>query len=156
MLKFRNNPRLTRLSVAALAALISAGAVGCDNAQFTPDARSGTPQAPASTTSSAAQAAESPQPHLTDYSRLLLEAGDLSDQDDTFAERSSAATPNGLPGASTLFVNADDTRAISVTVAVYPGAADGQRDPAPGGRHGEHRGHRRRPDSVAGRNRRHA
>ena len=80
---------------------------------------------PASTTSSPTQAgssaAQSPQPHLTDYSRLLLDAGDLSDQEDTFSERSSAATPNGLPGASTLFVNADDTRAISVTVAVYPG-----------------------------------
>ena len=118
---FRNNRRLTRLSFAALAALISAGAVGCDNAEFTPDAAAGTPQALASTTSSAAQAAQSPQPHLTDYSRLLLDAGDLSDQEDTFSERSSAATPNGLPGASTLFVNADDTRAISVTVAVYPG-----------------------------------
>ena len=116
-----------RLPAAAVAAIIVLSAVGCDNAEFTPDAPVGNAQGPASTTSSPTQAgsssAQSPQPHLTDYSRLLLDAGDLSDQEDTFSERSSAATPNGLPGASTLFVNADDTRAISVTVAVYPGAA---------------------------------
>jgi hypothetical protein len=114
-----------RLPAAALAAFLVLSAVGCDNAEFTPDAPSTNAQGSASTTASPTQAGsaatQSPEPHLTDYSRLLLDAGDLSDQEDTFSERSSAATPNGLPGASTLFVNADDTRAISVTVAVYPG-----------------------------------
>ena len=110
------------MSAVALAALISLGTVGCDNAQFTPDARSGTLPTSTTTPSPARAAPATPQSHLTDYRRLLLQAADLSDQDDTFAERSSAATNNELPGASTLFVNADDTRAISVTVAVYPGA----------------------------------
>ncbi len=77
---------------------------------------------PPTTPASPASPAPSAQSHLTDYNRLLLQAGDLSDSEDTFAERSSDDTPNGVPGASTLFVNADDTRAISVTVAVYPGA----------------------------------
>ena len=125
LFEFRHVRHRLRLPVAAVAAVVALSAVGCDNAEFTPDAPAGTPQALASTTSSLTQAgspaAQSPQPHLTDYSRLLLDAGDLSDQEDTFSERSSAATPNGLPGASTLFVNADDTRAISVTVAFYPG-----------------------------------
>ena len=125
-MKFRSNSRSTRLSVAALAAVISVGAVGCDNAQLTQDARPGNVQVPAAqsaaTPRTAPTGSQAPQSHLTDYSRLLLDAGDLSDQNDTFAERSSAATPAGLTGASTLFVNADDTRAISVTVAVYPGA----------------------------------
>lgn len=110
-----------RTVAAALAALITVTAVGCDNTGFAEEVQSGSPAAPAP----AMPGSSTPtgQPHLTDYGRLLLHADDLSDADDTFAERSSsAANPTGLPGASTLFVNADDTRAISLTVAVYPGA----------------------------------
>ncbi|OBF16611.1 hypothetical protein [Mycobacterium sp. ACS4331] len=58
-----------------------------------------------------------------DYSSLLLTAEDLSDEDDNFALRSSTPNPNGLPGASALFVNDDDTRAISATFAIYPDPA---------------------------------
>lgn len=58
-----------------------------------------------------------------DYSRLLITAADLSDSDDTFSVRSESENPNGLPGASALFVNADDTRAIANTYVVYPDAA---------------------------------
>jgi len=99
------------------------GLSGCDTSHLSRDAHSGNLRFSTATT---AATAPSPSPaeqaHLTDYSSLLLQAADLSDSDDTFAERSSAATPDNLPGASKLFVNADDTRAISVTVAVYPGA----------------------------------
>ncbi len=117
--------RLPRsLTVAAAAAALALTLVGCDaTAGVTDPTQSGTAQAPSA-------AAESAQPsttaatgsHLTDYEYLLLQAEDLSDSEDTFAERSSDSTPNGVPGASTLFVNTDDTRAISLTVAVYPGA----------------------------------
>jgi hypothetical protein len=60
---------------------------------------------------------------FVDYSRLLLQPGDLSDDEDTFTEQSSTPSgPDGLPGASALFVNQDDTRAISDTIVIYPDA----------------------------------
>lgn len=108
---------------AASAALVLA-LVGCDaTAGFTDPTHSGAAQLPSTAAEPAPTSkADATRSHLTDYEYLLLQAEDLSDSEDTFAERSTDNTPNGVPGASTLFVNADDTRAISVTVAAYPGA----------------------------------
>jgi hypothetical protein len=75
------------------------------------------PTLPAFTTSSTSPSA-APEP--ADYSDLLLTAGDLTDADDTFMERSREGAPDGHPGASAFFVNAEDTRAISNTVLIYP------------------------------------
>jgi hypothetical protein len=55
-----------------------------------------------------------------DYSRLLLQPADISDAEDSFAVRSTSPVPDGLPGASALFVNEEDTRAISDTIVIYP------------------------------------
>lgn len=116
-----------RLLTGATAVALALCTAGCDNANVGGPASIGGAQipslAPTSSSSSASPsgAAQAAQPHLTDYSHLLLQAGDLNDSEDTFAPRSSNPTPNGVPGASTLFVNADDTRAVSLTVAVYPG-----------------------------------
>ncbi|BBY19393.1 hypothetical protein [Mycolicibacterium litorale] len=57
-----------------------------------------------------------------DYSHLLLAAADISDDEDVFSMRSTTLNPGGLPGASVLFVNAEDTRAVSDTIAIYPDA----------------------------------
>ncbi len=108
---------------------VAVGLVGC--AASTPDrepqrgseqsasAPAGPIPAPAETTRRQAQ----PKDAEVDFSRLLLEASDLSDADDTFAIRSSTVNPNGVAGASALFVNTRDTRAISDTFAVYPDVA---------------------------------
>ncbi|VEG38610.1 Uncharacterised protein [Mycolicibacterium flavescens] len=113
------------MSAAATAALICAAAVGCDAVATGPDA---------GTTSSTTSPADSPTPAATttsgtdkpdttvDYSRLLLQPSDLSDDEDTFTVQSTNPAPGGLPGASALFVNQDDTRAIADTVAIYPDA----------------------------------
>jgi hypothetical protein len=66
---------------------------------------------------------KSTQATAPDYGRLLLEAGDLSDADDTFTQRSQTPNPNGSTGASAFFVNAKDDRAITDTVLIYPDAA---------------------------------
>lgn len=71
--------------------------------------------ATSSTTSSATAA-----PAAADYRDLLLTAGDLTDADDTFVERSREASPDGHAGASAFFVNEQDTRAIIDTVLIYP------------------------------------
>ncbi len=71
--------------------------------------------ATSSTTSSTTAA-----PAAADYRDLLLTAGDLTDADDTFVERSRESSPDGHAGASAFFVNEQDTRAIIDTVLIYP------------------------------------
>lgn len=74
------------------------------------------PTLPAFTTSSTSTAA----PQASDYRDLLLTAADLTDADDTFVQRSREPSPDGHPGASAFFVNAQDTRAVIDTVLIYP------------------------------------
>jgi hypothetical protein len=62
-----------------------------------------------------------PAPAL-DYSRFLLTEADLSDDEDTFSQRSSTPDADGTPGASAFFVNVEDTRAITDTIVAYPDA----------------------------------
>lgn len=110
-------------SAAVMAALICAVAVGCDASSPGPgpDGESGPPV----TTTTSAQAAPPAGPTEEtgmDYGRLLLQPGDLSDQEDSFTVRSTASPRDDMPGASALFVNQDDTRAISDTIVIYPDA----------------------------------
>lgn len=108
--------------LAATAALLVIGVSACAPAD--PGGATSTPPTlPGFTTSSPTTSAPSPTAAATDYGRLLLTAADLSDAEDTFVERSTTASPDGVPGASAFFVNERDTRAITDTVLVYPDAA---------------------------------
>ncbi|WP_418767054.1 hypothetical protein [Mycobacterium neumannii] len=113
------------MSAAAVAAAICAATVGCD-ATTGPVPNTGTASPTTSPTASPAPATTTTgtdQPDAAfDYSRLLLQASDLSDAEDTFTVASTNPAPGGLPGSSALFVNQDDTRAISNTVVIYPDA----------------------------------
>ncbi|WP_156425135.1 hypothetical protein [Mycobacterium sp. GA-1285] len=113
------------ISTAAVAVMVVAAAVGCEPSGTSPNAALSSQSA--SPTSSSAQAAPTTSrpgdaEATQDYARLLLEASDLSDDEDTFTVQSTNPAPGGLPGASALFVNRDDTRAISNTIVVYPDA----------------------------------
>ena len=117
MLASHFSSRALRLTTAAAALMISLAACAPSDAPV-PSTTAGLPNPAAAPTTSAPPAA---QP--TDYRRLLLNADDVSDAEDTFHERSRDAQPNGQDGASAFFVNDQDTRAISATVLVYPDAA---------------------------------
>ncbi|RAV15267.1 hypothetical protein DQP55_07555 [Mycolicibacterium sp. GF69] len=115
------------MSAALLAVLVCAAAVACDSSA--PDPTAGT----ASTSATTSPATSGPQAAPTttsatedakdvDYARLLLQGSDISDAEDTFTVQSTNPGPNGLPGASALFVNQDDTRAIADTIVIYPDA----------------------------------
>jgi hypothetical protein len=113
-------------SAAAAAALICLSTVGCESPGTNPTGTTGSPPpvadsfAPTSETTSPTSADDDKD---VDYSRLLLQPADLSDNEDTFTVQSTTPSgPDGLPGASALFVNQDDTRAISDTVVIYPDA----------------------------------
>ncbi|MGE2722102.1 hypothetical protein [Mycolicibacterium celeriflavum] len=124
MVEHRHRGRKS-LSAAAVAAVICAVAAGCDDASG-PNPNAGLASPATSTSTSKTQTAPtttSGDPDApVDYSRLLLQASDLSDDEDTFTVQSTNPAPGGLPGASALFVNQDDTRAISNTIVVYPDA----------------------------------
>lgn len=105
-----------------MAVLICAAMVGCEASGADRSEGSGLP-VPVPTTSSAQATPTTSETDTTeDYSRLLLEASDLSIGEDTFTVRSTNPGPDGLPGASALFVNQDDTRAVADTIVIYPDA----------------------------------
>jgi hypothetical protein len=54
---------------------------------------------------------------------LLIERGDINTGTDTFATQSSTTNPGGSDGASALFVNQHDTRAIGDTILILPDSA---------------------------------
>jgi hypothetical protein len=102
-----------------------AAAIGCESSGTDPSGGTASPPsstnsfAPTSTTTNPTSEADKD----VDYSRLLLQPADLSDNEDTFTEQSSTPSgPDGLPGASALYVNQDDTRAIADTIVIYPDA----------------------------------
>ncbi|MCV7282533.1 hypothetical protein H7J88_23135 [Mycolicibacterium flavescens] len=119
--------RLKSLSAAVTLAALCAAAVGCE-AATDPNAGTGSPAAPPSSSSvQAAPTTSATGDPAVDYGRLLLTAADVSDDEDTFTVQSTNPGPDGLPGASALFVNQDDTRAIADTIVVYPDAETASR-----------------------------
>jgi hypothetical protein len=102
-----------------------AAAIGCEASGTDPSGGTVSPPpatnsfVPTSTTTTPTSEADK----NVDYSRLLLQPADVSDNEDTFTEQSTTPSgPDGLPGASALFVNQDDTRAIAATIVIYPDA----------------------------------
>lgn len=106
-----------------MAAVVAATAVACSTTDSATNARWGMTPTTASSPAAAAPPTSSAPAPATDYSRLLLQAADVSIPPDTFTARSNNVNPDGQPGASALFVNADDTRAIADTILMYPDAA---------------------------------
>lgn len=106
----------------AAAALLIVTVSACTPAEPGGGTSAPAPTLPAFATSSTTTSATA-APEPTDYRDLLLTAGDLTDADDTFVERSREPAPDGHPGASAFFVNEHDTRAIIDTVLIYPDAA---------------------------------
>ncbi len=113
---------------AAIAAVLALGVSACgdlpsdpaalEQSTTSPTTTASSPSSPTSTTSVANEA-----DLAVDYRHLLLQAEHISDDEDIFTARSVDTNPRGLPGASAFFVNAEDDRAISNTIVLYPDAA---------------------------------
>jgi hypothetical protein len=125
LFEYRRRRVFKSSSAIAAAALMCATAISCDASGTGPTGTIGSPPAalssiPAAPTTSQSAPADEKK---VDYSHFLLEPADLSDDEDTFAEQSTTPSgPDGPPGASALFVNQDDTRAIADTIVIYPDA----------------------------------
>lgn len=112
----------------ATAAVLSIGLAGCSGTALDTPAQTAPPVAPGSSSTTTSPATTTAKADAgqdaggSEYQQLLLTPADLSDGEDTFSERSAVAQPSGIPGASAFFVNAEDTRAISDTLLIYPDA----------------------------------
>lgn len=98
---------------------------------------------PAGTTSAVTSAPARP----SDYTRLLIAAGDIS-APETFTATAPINNPNGQPGATTTFSNQDRTHVItdSIQILADPAAALGALKSAKGSRDGYVHGV---PDPIA-------
>lgn len=109
----------TAAGLALGATLLAAGLTACVD----PDPTSSEALAHTATTASSSARSTTASPATPDYSRLLLEPGDVSSPADTFSTRSSPHSTDGSDGVAELLVNQDDTRAIDITILVLPDAA---------------------------------
>ncbi|CAJ1495690.1 hypothetical protein [[Mycobacterium] burgundiense] len=128
----RQSRRLSgRLCGAAIAALIALGATACGGLSADPaaglDAETTTSSTAASSPTATSTKADTDKDLAVDFRPLLIKAEHLSDGEDTFTARSVDTNPNGMPGASAFFVNAEDDRAIANTILLYPDAETAQK-----------------------------
>jgi hypothetical protein len=99
--------------------VVAAVATGCATASSTSSAES-----PDTSIALSSPAQSTPAGRVApDYRRLLIEPGDINTRTDTFAIQSATTNPGGSDGASALFVNQHDTRAIGDTILILPDSA---------------------------------
>lgn len=107
----------TRTALAA-AVVLTLGLSACTPSDSPPPASlTGVPSAPSTTAQTSAPKENS---SAVDYSRLLIQPGDINTPTDTFSIRSAVPNRRGGKGVSALFVNQDDTRAVGVTITILP------------------------------------
>jgi len=102
--------------------VLTLGLSGCAPDSSSPPA-SGTGLPPVAATTSAPTSAPKENSSAVDYSRLLIQPGDIDTATESFVLRSTQPNRRGGKGVSALFVNQDDTRAVGVTITVLPDAA---------------------------------
>lgn len=122
-----NSTRAARAATAMIIAALSLGAAACDNESGLPGATSSSHAALAplttSTTTKSTTSSTAAAPQGLDYTRLLLQARDISTADDPYTGQPVTPNPDGRPGAEVLLVNQDQTKAVSILLAGLPDAA---------------------------------
>ncbi|OBK69681.1 hypothetical protein [Mycobacterium sp. 1165178.9] len=118
--------KISRLAVGVPVTLALTGAtvLGCSNGSKPSPATTPSVTSSSSASSSAGQASTSAGAQPSDYTRLLIAAGDIN-APEIFTATPPINNPNGHPGASTTFSNNDHTHVIvdSIQVLSDPAAA---------------------------------
>ncbi|MBB3602603.1 hypothetical protein FHT40_002236 [Mycolicibacterium sp. BK556] len=117
----------TRIAAIGMIAAVALGATACDNES---GVNTGKPAAsipalpgvsvPATTTTSTKPAAAP-----VDYTRLLLQARDVSTTGDAYIAEPATPNPDSRPGAEVLIVNQEQTKAISILIVALDNPAAG-------------------------------
>jgi hypothetical protein len=117
----------TRCAAIAMIAAVALGATSCDNESGvnTSKPAASIPALPGVSAPTSTTTTTKPKAAAVDYTRLLLEAGDISPTGDAYVAQPAAANPDSRPGAEVLFVNQDQTRAVSILLVALDNAAAG-------------------------------
>ena len=117
----------TRAATAIIIAALSVGAAACDNEAGVPGTTSNAPTVLAPLTTSSTTKAATPSTAASaqglDFTRLLLQARDISTAEDTYTAQPATPNPDGRPGAEVLLVNQDQTKAVNILLVGLPDAA---------------------------------
>lgn len=108
-------------------AALSLSAAACDNQAGIPGATSSAPAVltplTTSTTTKPTTSSTAAAPQSLDFTRLLLQARDISAADDTYTAQPVTPNPDDRPGAEVLLINQDQTKAVNIQLAGLPDAA---------------------------------
>jgi hypothetical protein len=116
----------TRCAAIAMIAAVAVGVSGCDNQS---DVNTSNPVAsiPALPGVSTITTTTSTKPVAApvDYARLLLQARDISGTGEAYVAQPATANPDTRPGAEVLFVNQDQTKAVSILIVALDNPGSG-------------------------------
>lgn len=113
-----------RFAALSMMAAVALGATACDNESGLNTSTSAAP-VPAlpgvTTTTKSTKPAAAP----VEYTRLLLQAGDISATGDAYVDQPPTPNPDSRPGAEVLFVNEEQTKAVSILLVALDNPAAG-------------------------------
>ncbi|PND57124.1 hypothetical protein CRM90_13320 [Mycobacterium sp. ENV421] len=112
-----------RVAAAAMVAAVALGTTACDNESGldTSKPAASVPALPGVTATTSTKPKAAP----VDYTRLLLQAGDISATGDAFVDQPPTPNPDSRPGAEVLFVNEEQTKAVSILLVALDNPAAG-------------------------------
>lgn len=116
-----------RCAAIAMIAAVALGATACDNESgvTTSKPAASIPALPGvsvpTTTTTTTKASAAP----VDYTRLLLQARDISPTGDAYIAQPATANPDSRPGAEVLFVNQEQTKAVGILLVALDNPATG-------------------------------
>ncbi|QEN15500.1 hypothetical protein ACRDU6_24960 [Mycolicibacterium sp. ELW1] len=116
----------TRFAAAAMITAAAFGLTSCDtqsglNTSKPAASIPALPGVSAATTTTSTKPAAAP----VDYTRLLLQARDISATGDAYVDQPPTANPDSRPGAEVLFVNEEQTKAVSILLVALDNPAAG-------------------------------
>ena len=117
----------TRFAALAVVAAVSLGVSSCDNQSGvnTTKPAASIPALPGVSATTTTTTNTKPTAAPVDYTRLLLQARDISSADDIYVDQPPTPNPDGRPGAEVLLVNQDQTKAVSILLVALDNPAAG-------------------------------
>ncbi|KDE98507.1 hypothetical protein Y900_006025 [Mycolicibacterium aromaticivorans JS19b1 = JCM 16368] len=111
------------VAAAAMVAAVALGTTACDHESGldTSKPAASVPALPGVTTTTSTK----PKAAAVDYTRLLLQAGDISATGDAYVDQPPTPNPDSRPGAEVLFVNEEQTKAVSILLVALDNPASG-------------------------------
>ncbi|TGD84201.1 hypothetical protein BayCH28_26810 [Mycolicibacterium sp. CH28] len=115
----------TRYAAALLIGAVAFGVTSCDNESGVTTSEAATPASIAPLVTTTTTTSTKPATASVDYTRLLLEARDISGTADAYLPQPPTANPDSRPGAEVLLVNQEQTKAVSILVVALTDPATG-------------------------------